>query len=338
MASHPPVDTLGRALQSLRISVTDRCNLRCQYCMPAEIYGKDFAFLPKREILTFEELQMVAAAFVKLGVHQIRVTGGEPLLRKDIAVLINQLRDLGPEIDLSLTTNGTRLGQLATALKNAGLNRVNVSLDSLDPQTASTLAGRPVEPERIWKNILHARQSGLSAKVNCVIKRGLNEDAVFPLAERCRQEGITLRFIEFMDVGTTNEWHQKQVVTGREVLEKLSQRWPLRPVSNQSFTETARRYRYEDGAGEVGFINSISEPFCRGCNRARLSADGTLYTCLFASRGWPVKRWIRQDGLSAVGLQDRIADCWGRRDDRYSELRGAGAETSGRPEMWTLGG
>ncbi|MEX0324954.1 MAG: GTP 3',8-cyclase MoaA [Puniceicoccaceae bacterium] len=338
MASHPPVDTLGRALQSLRISVTDRCNLRCQYCMPAEIYGKDFAFLPRSEILAFEELQTVAAAFVNLGVRQIRVTGGEPLLRKDIAVLIGQLRELGPEIDLSLTTNGTRLGQLAAPLQEAGLDRINVSLDSLDPQTASSLAGRPVEPERVWQNLLLARETGLSMKVNCVIKRGLNEEAAIPLAERCRNEGIPLRFIEFMDVGITNEWQKRDVVTGREILDQLSDKWPLLPVSDQSITETARRYRYKDGAGEVGFINSISEPFCRGCNRARISADGTLYTCLFASTGWPVKRWIREDALAGKDLVNRIAACWGKREDRYSELRGARVDTSKRPEMWTLGG
>ena len=338
MTGRDPVDRLGRPLQALRISVTDRCNLRCQYCMPGEIFGRDFAFLPREEILSFEELARVASAFAGLGVRQIRVTGGEPLLRKDIDVFIRLLRSIGGGMDLALTTNGTALGRLAVPLKQAGLDRVNVSIDALDAAVASTMAGRPVEPERVWDNLLLARETGLEVKVNCVIKRSLNMDEIMPLARRCRDSGITLRFIEFMDVGNTNDWRQEEVVTGREIMEKLSARWGLVAAEGQSPNETARRFRYTDGAGEVGFINSISEPFCRGCNRARLSADGTLYTCLFAGAGHSVKRWLRKEQLDQAALGERIAACWGKREDRYSELRGQLTEGSTRPEMWTLGG
>jgi cyclic pyranopterin phosphate synthase len=341
MTSGPqPTDRLNRPLGTLRISVTDRCNLRCQYCLPAELFGPDFAFLPKSEILSYEEITRLCSVFVDLGVRRIRITGGEPLLRRDLPVLISQLRRLHPELDLSLTTNGGRLGKLAGALKEAGLNRVNVSMDAIDAEVASRMADRPVDPDDTWRNVLLARDIGLSPKINTVLKQSVNRDQVVPLASRCREAGIPLRFIEYMDVGRSNGWNMEEVVTGREVFEQLSAIWPLERAGGQSTHETARRFRYRDGCGEVGFINSISEPFCRGCDRARISAEGMLYTCLFADKGVSLKEMLREQRLDEAALRERIARLWGRRTDRYSEERTeASAELRGtRPEMWTIGG
>jgi cyclic pyranopterin phosphate synthase len=335
-----PTDRLNRPLGTLRISVTDRCNLRCQYCLPAELFGPDFAFLPRQEILSYEEISRLAAVFVGLGVRRIRITGGEPLIRKDLPVLISQLRRLHPGLDLSLTTNGGRLGDLARELKKAGLDRINVSMDAVDPEIASRMAGRSVDPARTWRNVLLARELGLSPKVNTVLKRSVNRDQIVPMAQQCREAGIPLRFIEYMDVGRSNEWNTEEVVTGREVMEELAGSWPLEPALEQPARETARRFRYRDGRGEVGFINSISEPFCRGCDRARISADGMLYTCLFAETGVSLKAMLRVERLDEPTLRDRIARLWGRRTDRYSEERteaSAGLATT-RPEMWTIGG
>lgn len=339
-SSDYPVDSLGRPLGTLRISVTDRCNLRCQYCLPKEIFGPDFAFLPKQEILSYEEITRLSSIFVDLGVRRIRITGGEPLLRKDLPVLISQLRGLHPDLDLSLTTNGGRLGELASRLKEAGLSRVNVSMDAVDPDIAGRLADRPVDPLRTWQNVLVAKSHGLSPKINTVLKRSVNRDQVLPLARLCREVGIPLRFIEYMDVGRSNDWNLEEVVTGREVLEELASEWPLDPVDGQSSRDTARRFRYRDGAGETGFINSISEPFCRGCDRARISAEGTLYTCLFADTGISLKEMLRKQQLDDAALGERIARLWGRRADRYSEERteASAALPSSRPEMWTIGG
>lgn len=339
-ASSQPVDRLQRRLGTLRISVTDRCNLRCQYCLPAELFGPDFAFLPRTEILSYEEITRACAAFLDLGVRRVRITGGEPLLRRDLPVLVSQLRELNPELELSLTTNGGKLGELAAPLKEAGLDRVNVSMDAVDPEVACIMADRKVDPEQTWGNILHARDLGLSPKVNTVLKRTANRDQIIPLAQRCRKAGITLRFIEYMDVGQSNGWNLEEVVTGREVLQELAAVWPLEPVANQPFRETARRYVYKDGAGEVGFINSISEPFCRGCDRARISADGTLYTCLFASAGVSLKDWLREECLDQDDLRRRITRLWGQREDRYSEERTEASPglQGKRPEMWTIGG
>ena len=340
MPIQPPADSLGRVLNALRISVTDRCNLRCQYCMPQSLYGDDYPFMPRSQILSFEEIRAIASAFVSLGVQSLRITGGEPLLRKNLHVLIGQLRALGDSLDLALTTNATSLDRFARPFLDAGLDRVNVSLDALDSQIASEIGGRKVDPESIWRNVMHARDIGLRVKVNTVLKRGVNDDQAVLLAERCRSEGVALRFIEYMDVGQSNNWEQEHVVQGREVFARLHEKWPLVPVSDQSLRETARRFKYADGAAEVGFINSVSEPFCRGCGRARISADGTLYTCLFASSGVSLKNWIREEGLSHDELCLRLASHWGRRDDRYSELRGEenSGPSAGRQEMWTIGG
>ncbi len=340
MAVVSPTDQLGRPLGSLRVSVTDRCNLRCSYCLPAELFDAAFRFLPRDEILSYEEITDIAAAFVDLGVRSIRITGGEPLLRKDLPVLVANLRGLEPSLDLALTTNGLALGSLATALHAAGLDRVNVSLDALDPDMASAVAGRPVDPQVIWDNILAARACGLRVKVNTVLQQGVNDTAALPIAARCRAEGITLRFIEYMDVGQSNEWQQQGVVAGARVRDQIDARWPLEPVPDPAAADTARRYRYRDGAGEIGLINAITEPFCGGCDRARLSAAGTLYTCLFASEGVSVKDWLRVEHIDRVELRQRLGRLWGERVDRYSELRTAetSGQRSGRPEMWTVGG
>ena len=340
MSAVPPNDRLGRPLRALRISVTDRCNLRCRYCLPSELFGPDFRFLPRSEILSFEEISRIAQAFVALGVEKIRITGGEPLLRKDLPELIKQLRQLDDSLDIAMTTNGSSLGKMAAALRQAGLNRVNVSLDALDANVAATMAGRPVDPESVWQQILQARSAGLGLKVNTVLKRGINEDQVIPLAKRCRDEGISLRFIEFMDVGHSNAWKKDAVVTGGEILDKISSHWKVLPIDNPPGGETARSYRYIDGSAEVGFINSISEPFCQGCGRARISAEGMLYTCLFSSNGVSLKSWIRDEQMDQDTLMARIAKLWGGRNDRYSELREKEQQSQPetRPEMWTVGG
>jgi len=331
---------MGRPLRSLRISVTDRCNLRCRYCLPAEVFGPDFAFLPKAEVLSFEEIVQCAQAFSGLGVRAFKLTGGEPLLRKDLPVLVRQLRAVDPEADLSLTTNGLRLEACLPELVRAGLDRINISLDALDAESASQMAGRLLNPEAIWKAVLAARNSGLGVKVNSVIRRGLNDREIIPLAARCREAGIPLRFIEYMDVGTRNDWRRDSVVTGREVLDLIGSHWPLEPVPNPVFGETARRYRYRDGKGQLGFINSITEPFCRSCGRARIAADGTLYTCLFSEQGVNLKSWLRGEQLSGEELRRRILSHWQYRKDRYSEEREQSRPQaeSGRPEMWAVGG
>ncbi|MGA1238553.1 MAG: GTP 3',8-cyclase MoaA, partial [Limisphaerales bacterium] len=319
-----PIDLLGRRLSTLRISVTDRCNLRCQYCMPAELLGREVAFLPRDQILSFEELTRVSAAFVLLGVGKLRVTGGEPLLRRDLPLLVSLLRGLGEHLDLAITTNGTGLDRLAPSLREAGLNRVTVSLDALDATVGSRMAGRPVDPGRTWAALLKARDLGLAIKVNSVIRRDINDDQVLLLASRCREEGIPLRFIEYMDVGNSNGWLREQVVTGDAIRMRISACWRLEPVTEPLASSTARRFRYVDGAGEVGFINSITEPFCRGCDRARVSAEGTLYTCLFAGQGVSLKKWLRTEKVGVAELADRLADVWVHRRDRYSEERAGG--------------
>lgn len=337
---NPALDQLRRPLEVLRISVTDRCNLRCQYCMPAELFGEHFKFLPRTEVLSFEEIRELASAFVKVGVRRFRITGGEPLLRRDLPVLVGFLHDIDPSIDIALTTNGFRLVALLPALMQAGLNRVNISMDALDPEVASTLAGRTVDPESTWKAILAARDAGLTTKVNAVIKRDFNEGEILPLVERCRDNAITLRFIEYMDVGTANDWSLDKVVTGREVRERIRERWALVPVEVRDPSETATRFVFEDGSSEVGFIDSVSAPFCRGCNRARISAAGDLYTCLFASTGVSLKNWLREENLSGDDITKRLVSIWNGRHDRYSEKRydASAAANRQRPEMWTVGG
>jgi GTP 3',8-cyclase len=334
-------DRLGRPLRDLRISVTDRCNLRCPYCMPREVYGAGFRFLPRRELLSFEEIKRLVAALARDGVRRLRLTGGEPLLRRDLERLVEMLAGAEGITELALTTNGTLLAARARGLRMAGLSRVTVSLDALDQAVARRMSDARLLPARVLGAIDAAVEAGLSpVKVNMVVRRGVNDRCVLEMAEHFRGHPATLRFIEYMDVGSSNGWREQDVVTGAEVREAIAARWPLERVPPARAGEVARRYRYRDGAGEVGFIESVSRPFCGGCTRARLSADGRLYTCLFATRGHDVRALLR-GGVDEDELRRRLAEIWSRRSDRYSEER-LQASASGRErakvEMSYIGG
>lgn len=315
-------DRLQRPLRDLRISVTDRCNFRCVYCMPREIFGANYAFLPRELLLSFEEIARVAHAAVALGVRKIRLTGGEPLLRRGIEKLVNLLANIEGLEDLALTTNGALLAAQAKALKAAGLKRVTVSLDSLDPDTFHHINGTPTTPAMVLAGIAAAAHAGLPVKINMVVKRGINGKDVVPMAAHFRHSGQVLRYIEYMDVGNSNGWRREDVVTAAEIRAAIDARWPLAPLGPQYPGEVARRYAYRDGGGEIGFVASISQPFCRGCTRIRLAADGRLYTCLFAHDGRDLRTALRA-GTSDAELQDLLAQVWILRTDRYSELRAA---------------
>ncbi len=332
-------DRLGRSMQDLRISVTDRCNFRCVYCMPKEVFGPSFAFLPRRELLTFEEIARVAKIFAELGVRKIRLTGGEPLVRKDIDTLVQELASIPGIDDLAMTTNGSLLtAERAQKLRSAGLKRVTVSLDSLDDAKFRSLndVGFPVA--RVLEAIHNAAQAGLTpVKVNMVVKRGANDEDILVMAEHFRGTGHILRFIEYMDVGTANGWRLDDVVQSSKILEQINARWPLEPVAPARPSDVARRFRYTDGAGEIGLIASVSQPFCRDCSRARLSPDGQLFLCLFAQKGYDLRHWLRS-GASDDEIQEVVRHIWSGRDVRYSEVRSE--ETSGMPkvEMFRIGG
>src|SRR6187551_1843885 len=320
-----PTDTLGRAMRDLRISVTDRCNFRCTYCMPKEIFGKDYAFLPKDQVLTFEEIERLARAFVSLGVEKLRITGGEPLVRRDLPHLIEMLaairRPDGGEVDLTLTTNGSALRALARPLADAGLKRVTVSLDSLDDATFGAMNGIDFPVAKVLDGIAAAIEAGLTpVKINMVVRRGINESSLLPMAAWARETGVILRCIEYMDVGHSNGWRLDEVVSARELVDTVTAVWPAEPVAAGYRGEVADRWRYTDGGGEFGIISSVTRPFCRDCTRARLSADGRLYTCLFAVEGRDVRAVLR-DGSTDEQLVAFLADVWLARDDRYSELR-----------------
>jgi cyclic pyranopterin phosphate synthase len=329
------LDRLGRPLRDLRISVTDRCNFRCVYCMPKSVFGTEYRFLERRELLTFEEIERVARAAVGLGVSKIRLTGGEPLVRRDVEKLVALLAPLGAE--LTLTTNASLLAAKARALADAGLHRVTVSLDSLDDETFRTMNDVDFPVSRVLGGIEAASAAGLPVKVNAVVKRGLNDDGVVEMARYFRDAGHTLRFIEYMDVGATNGWRLDDVVPAREIVERISAVHPLEPAEPSYRGEVAQRWRYLDGAGEIGLIASVTQPFCGDCTRARISAEGRLYTCLFAVRGHDLRATIR-GGASDEELAERLAGIWGLRTDRYSELRTE--KTAGLPkvEMSYIGG
>jgi cyclic pyranopterin phosphate synthase len=329
------LDTFGRPLRDLRISVTDRCNFRCVYCMPKEVYGRDHRFLDRKELLTFEEITRVARVFVDGGVRKIRVTGGEPLVRRDLERLIGQLAELG--VDLTLTTNGSLLPQKARALADAGLTRVTVSLDALDDATFRALNDVDFPVDKVIDGIDAAHEAGLPVKVNAVVKRGANDDQVVPMAEFFRKRGHTLRFIEYMDVGHTNGWRLDDVVPAAEIVAALDRAFGVEPVDAAYRGEVAQRYRYRDGAGEVGVISSVTQPFCGDCTRARLSAEGRLYTCLFAVRGSDLRAVIRS-GATDEQLRTAISDQWRVRKDRYSELRSQATADLERIEMSYIGG
>jgi cyclic pyranopterin phosphate synthase len=330
------LDRLGRPLRDLRISVTDRCNFRCVYCMPREVFGRDYQFLPRSALLSFEELERVARVFVGLGVEKIRITGGEPLVRRDVEQLVARLAALDG-LDLTLTTNGALLPQKARALADAGLRRVTVSLDSLDDEVFRSMNDVDFPVARVLAGIDAAAAAGLPVKVNAVVKRGLNEDSVVELARHFHGTGHVVRFIEFMDVGHTNGWRLDDVVPAAEIVAAIDAELPLEPVEPAYRGEVARRWRYRDGGGEIGVIASVTQPFCGDCTRARLSAEGKLYTCLFAVRGTDVRALVR-GGASDEELQDAIGAVWGRRTDRYSELRTAETASLEKVEMSYIGG
>ena len=331
----PLVDSFGRIADDLRISVTDRCNLRCVYCMPPD----GLPWLDRSDLLTYEEIRRLAALFVRLGIRTIRLTGGEPLVRRDLPRLVGQLASLSPRPELALTTNGVLLDQQAEALATAGLDRVNVSLDSLQGDRFEAVTRRP-QLERVLAGIAAARSAGLTpVKVNCVVMRGRNDDEIADFARFARDEGCVVRFIEYMDVGTINHWQRNDCVPSRELLAMIGARWPLTAVQPNYHGEVAERYQFDDGAGEVGFISSVSEPFCGSCTRARLSSDGQLFTCLFASRGTDLKNPMRA-GATDDELRALVSGVWGAREDRYSELRASQRkdDKDGKVEMYYIGG
>jgi len=339
MENAPVLDTLQRPLHDLRISVTDRCTFRCTYCMPKEVFGRDYVFLSRDELLRFEEITRLTRVFVKLGVKKVRLTGGEPMLRRDFEKLVEMLAGIEGLDDIAMTTNGSLMTpERARALKDAGLNRVTVSLDSLDEEVFQSMndVGFPVA--RVLEAIENAADAGLTpVKIDMVVKRGTNEDHIIPMARHFRDSGHILRFIEYMDVGTTNGWRMEDVVSAKEILETLSQEWELEPVEPNYFGEVAERYRYTDGAGEVGIIASVTHAFCSACTRARLSADGELYTCLFGFKGHDLRTLLRE-GASDEELEAAVRGIWGNRSDRYSEIRSEDTIGLQKVEMSKIGG
>ena len=335
-----PQDKLGRHLTDLRISVVDRCNFRCPYCMPEDQYPEHHRFLNKQERLSFEEITRLAGVFAKLGVRKLRLTGGEPLLRRELPLLVSWLAAIPGIEDMALTTNGVLLPRFAGALREAGLKRLTVSLDSLDPEVFRHMSGGKGEVDEVFAGIAAAEAAGFDRiKFNCVVLKGVNEAGVLDLVERYRGSGHIVRFIEYMDVGTLNHWEAGNVVPSAELLRRIGARWPLHALEPNYRGEVAERYAFDDGAGEVGFISSVSAPFCGECSRARLAADGKLYTCLFASDGFDLRQPLR-DGASDDDLTQLIAGHWMQRTDRYSErrleLRAKGQRE--RVEMFTIGG
>jgi cyclic pyranopterin phosphate synthase len=339
MINAPILDTLQRPLHDLRISVTDRCTFRCTYCMPKEVFGRDYVFLSRQELLSFEEITRLARIFVKLGVKKVRLTGGEPMLRRDFEKLVEMLAGIEGLEDIAMTTNGSLMTpDRARALKEAGLNRVTVSLDSLDETVFQSMndVGFPVA--RVLEAIDNAAEAGLApVKIDMVVKRGTNENDIVPMARHFRNSGHILRFIEYMDVGTTNGWRMEDVVSAKEILTTLSREWELEPIEANYFGEVAERYRYTDGGGEVGIIASVTLPFCGACTRARLSADGELYTCLFGVKGHDLRTLMR-DGASDQELEAAVGAIWGARSDRYSEVRSEDTIGLHKVEMSKIGG
>lgn len=337
-------DTLGRGVRDLRISVTDRCNFRCPYCMPAEIFGERYEFLKREEILSFEEIVRLARLFVGFGVEKVRITGGEPLVRADLTELIARLAEIDGVKDLAMTTNGFLLPRYAQDLKIAGLDRLTVSMDALDDDVFKEMSGRPYGPEKVIEGMDAARDAGFTPlKINTVVQRGVNEHTLLATAEYFRETGDIVRFIEFMDVGTLNDWDMSQVVSGKEIVDIIGTEHPLEPIDANYRGEVASRYRYLDGRGEIGVITSVTQPFCGDCTRARLTTEGRLVTCLFATVGTDLKSPMR-DGATDDELNEIIERIWLNRRDRYSELRSSktdlGSAVVGREkiEMFRLGG
>jgi cyclic pyranopterin phosphate synthase len=332
-------DQFARPLHDLRISVTDRCNFRCAYCMPKEIFGRDFAFLERDALLTFEEMTRLARAFVANGVEKLRLTGGEPLLRRDLERLVSMLTSIDGVRDIALTTNGSLLThEKARALRDAGLRRITISLDALDDALFRRINDVDFSVTRVLDAIDAAAEAGLSPiKIDMVVRRGMNDTSVVAMAHRFHGTGHIVRFIEFMDVGNTNGWRLEDVVPGSEIVETLTREWPLEPVDAQYFGEVAERWRYADGGGEIGVITSVTQPFCGTCTRARLTASGELFTCLFSGSGHDLRALVRS-GVSDEELANAIAKVWRARDDRYSEIRSEATVGLPRVEMSRIGG
>ena len=332
-----PLDTFKRPLRDLRVSVTDRCNFRCVYCMPKEVFGKDFQFLDRAQILSFEEIERLVRIFVGLGVQKVRLTGGEPLVRRNIEGLVEMLAKVS-DLDLTLTTNGSLLASKARALRDAGLKRVTVSLDSLDDAVFKSMNDVDFPVSRVLEGMDAAEAAGLAPlKVNMVVKRGLNESSILPMARHFRGTGRILRFIEYMDVGSSNGWRLNDVVSAREIVATIDRELPLEPVEKNYPGEVAERWRYKDGSGEIGVIASVTQAFCADCTRARLSADGSLFTCLFATQGHDLRALVRSDASDAK-IAESIAAIWTARDDRYSELRSEETVGLKKIEMSFIGG
>lgn len=333
--TEPLLDKISRPLRDLRISVTDRCNFRCRYCMPREVFDADFEFLQRQRLLTFEEINRVVKSLLPLGIKKVRITGGEPLLRRDLANLVAMLSD--HDLDLALTTNASLLAKYAKVLSKAGLNRVTVSLDAMDEATFQEMNDVELSIQQVLDGIEVAHSSGLDLKINCVIQRGVNEHAILPLVEYFRHTPHVLRFIEYMDVGNTNAWSLDEVVSVEEIIAKISAVYPLNPIPRTHVGDTASRYSFADGGGEIGVISSVSAPFCGNCNRARISADGQIYTCLFASSGFDLRERLRR-GDSDDELAKFVSNIWSGRDDQYSQLRSNNIQTRDKIEMSYIGG
>ena len=335
------IDTMGRSMRDLRISVTDRCNFRCPYCMPAEIFGEAYEFLPRGEILTFEEITRLTRLFSEFGVSKARITGGEPLLRTDLPELISQVTAIDGITDVTLTTNGYLLAQQAQGLKDAGLHRITVSLDSIDDEVFKQMNGRGFGARRVLHAIDSAAEVGLAPiKINAVVQRGVNDHTIVDLARHFKGTGHIVRFIEYMDVGNRNGWKLDEVVSAEEIIAGIDAEMPLEPAPSNYSGEVAERYLYKDGSGEIGVIASVTRPFCGACTRLRLSTDGQIFTCLFATRGTSLRDPMR-DGATDEELRNIITGIWTRRSDRYSEERFAATPDRPRPakvEMYQIGG
>ncbi|MGF6951497.1 cyclic pyranopterin phosphate synthase [Neobacillus sp. B4I6] len=331
-------DKLNRPLHDLRISVIDRCNFRCQYCMPADQFGPDFEFLPKSALLSYEEIERLAKIFVSLGVEKIRLTGGEPLLRRDMPILVKKLSAIEGLLDIGLTTNGVLLPKFAQDLKEAGLKRVNVSLDTLNDELFGQINGRGVGTGPVLEGIEAAKQAGLGVKINMVVKKGLNDTEIIPMAEYCKENSLELRYIEFMDVGSTNGWKMDDVITKKQIYYLLKEQFDLEPVDPAYYGEVAKVYRYKDKDVNVGFITSVSESFCSSCTRSRLSANGQIFTCLFNGNGHDIRNFMR-NGASDEEIRERVSAIWNGRDDRYSDERRAETHKNRKKiEMSYIGG
>ncbi len=331
------LDKYDRPMKDLRISVIDQCNFRCTYCMPAEIFGDDYRFMPTEELLSFDEIVRLVEIFAKFGTEKVRLTGGEPLMRKNMDQLVARLKQIDGIKDIAITTNAIFLVKQAQKLKEAGLNRVNVSLDAIEDEVFQQTNGRGIKTSPVLKGIEAARKAGLEIKINMVVKKGMNESQILPMAKYFKETGDTLRFIEFMDVGNHNGWNMDTVVSKQQIIDTIHAEMPLEPLEPNYYGEVANRYKYSDSEAEIGVISSVTDAFCSSCTRVRLSADGQLYTCLFASEGYDIRNMLRNDS-SDQEIISRLIKIWTKRDDQYSVERAEGKPTKKKIEMSYIGG